>query len=125
MASQQTNQQAGFSLVPSGATTPGGAQPTQPVPNGGSPNGKRPRSDIATSSGPVMNPAETASAVAEMRPLVQSTAEAVQWNCDLLNAVIGRVNNLESWTQVAEPTITKAGEFMTESTPRSRSCRVS
>ena len=54
---------------------------------------------------------ELSTAMIEMQPLVKSTAEAVQWNCDLLNAVIGRVNALEAWTKVAEPQISAAGEF--------------
>ena len=94
---QTQDQQGGFSIVPSGAATPVGIAPVaQSVLDGRSPNGKRPRSDISTSSGPAMNPAETATAVSEMRPLVQSTAEAVQWNCDLLNALITRVYTIES-----------------------------
>ena len=117
---QTQDQQGGFSIVPSGAATPVGVAPApvQAVPNGRSPHGKRPRSDMATSSGPVMNPAETAAAVSEMRPLVQSTAEAVQWNCDLLNALIIRVNTIEGWTQVAEPAISAAGNFVTHATPK-------
>ena len=55
--------------------------------------------------------AEASTAVLEMQSLVRSTAEAVQWNCDLLNAVIGRVNTLESWTKVAERQVTAAAEF--------------
>ena len=47
----------------------------------------------------------------ELQPLVRSTAEAVQWNCDLLNEVIGRVSSLEAWTKVAEPQVTAASEF--------------
>ena len=95
---QTQEQQGGYSIVPSGAATPvpvgemPPAQAAQAVPDGRSPNGKRPRSQLATSSasGPSMTLAETATAVLEMRPLVQSTAEAVQWNCDLLNALITR-----------------------------------
>ena len=52
----------------------------------------------------------------EVQPLVRSTAEAAQWNCDLLNAVIGRVNSLEAWTKVAELQITAAAGFSTELT---------
>ena len=47
----------------------------------------------------------------ELQPLVRSTAGAVQWNCDLLNAVIKRVNSLEAWTKVAEPQVTAASEL--------------
>ena len=104
-----------FSIVHSVAVSPAlrGLQPQpQAVPNGMSPNGKRPRSDQAAASGrPPLSPAETSTAVLEMQPLVRSTAEAVQWNCDLLSAVIGRVNTLESWTKVAEPQVSASTEF--------------
>ena len=50
--------------------------------------------------------------VIELEPLVRSTAEAVQWNCDLLNAVIGRVNSLEA--KVAEPQVTASTEFVAQ-----------
>ncbi len=56
-----------------------------------------------------MSVPELSTAMIEMQPLVRSTAEAVQWNCDLLNAVIGRVNSLEAWTKVAGPQVTAAG----------------
>ena len=105
----------GFSLVPSRVASPAaGGVPPQPqaVPNGMSPNGKRPRSDQASALGrPPLAVPELSTAVLEMQPLVRSTAEAVQWNCDLLNAVIGRVNSLEAWTKVAESQITAAAEF--------------
>ena len=65
-----------------------------------------------------MNPSETSSAVMEMRPLLQSTAEAVQWNCDLLNALIGRINTIEGWTKVAEPQITASMEFVAQAYPK-------
>ena len=111
-----------FSIVPSGAVTPAVGTSViapQAVPNGMSPSGKRPRSDQAAASGrPPLSPAETSTAVLEMQPLVRSTAEAVQWNCDLLNAVIGRVNTLESWTKVAEPQVTKAADFIAEHPPK-------
>ena len=48
---------------------------------------------------------ELSTAMNETQPLLRSTAEAVQWNCDLLNAVIGRVNSLEAWTKIAEPQV--------------------
>ena len=48
----------------------------------------------------------------ELQPLFRSTAEAVQWNCDLLNAVIGRVNSLEAWTKVVDPQVTAPTEFV-------------
>ena len=54
---------------------------------------------------------ELSTAALEMQLLVRSTAEAVQWNCDLLNAVIGRANSLEAWTKVPEPQSTAAAEF--------------
>ena len=80
-----------------------------------SPNGKRPRSDQAAASGrPPLSLAEASIAVLEMQPLVCSTAKAVQWNSDLLNAVLGRVNTLESWTKVAEPQVTAPAEFEAE-----------
>ena len=105
----------GFSLVPSGTVSPaagGGPPQPQAVPNGMSPNGKRPRSDEAAVSGrPPLSVPELSTAVLEVQPLVRSTTEAVQWNCDLLNAVIGRVNSLEAWTKVAEPQITAAAQF--------------
>ena len=65
-----------------------------------------------------MSPAGTSSAAALMQPLLQSTAEAVQWNCDLLNAVIGRINTIESWTKIAELHISKAMEFISEASPK-------
>ena len=120
MASGPQNMQS-FSLVPSGAATPSPSPspPHQSVPDGRSPNGKRPRADQSVATGrPPMTLPEVSTAVLEVQPLLRSTAEAVQWNCDLLNAVIGRVNNLESWTQLAEPTISKSSDFMTESTPK-------
>ena len=87
----------------------------QSVPDGMSPNGKRPRFDQSAATGrPPLSPAETSTAVLEIQPLLRFTAEAVQWNCDLLNAVIGRVNMLESWTKVAEPQVTKAADFVAE-----------
>ena len=58
-----------------------------------------------------MSVPELSTAMNEMQPLVRSTAEAVQWNCDLLNAVIGRVNTLEAWTKIAEPQVAAAAEF--------------
>ena len=80
-----------------------------------SPNGMRPRSDKSAALGrPPLSPTETSTAVLELQPLFRSTAEAVPWNCDLLNAVIGRVNSLEAWTKVAEPQVTKANEFIAE-----------
>ena len=103
-----------FSLVPSGAAPPAvtdvfviAPQP-QAVPNGMSPNGERPRSDQApaASGRPPLSAPELSTAVLELQPLVRSTAEAVQWSCDLLNAVIGSVSSLESWTKVAEPKVT-------------------
>ena len=63
---------------------------------------------------PPLSPAETSTAVIELEPLVRSTAEAVQWNCDLLNAVIGRVNSLEAWTKVVEPQVTASTEFVAQ-----------
>ena len=77
-----SDHQGGFSIVPSGAATPPGGAPAQPaqtqsVPDGRSPTGKRPRSDVAPSSGPAMNPSGTSSAVMVMRLLLQSTAEAL------------------------------------------------
>ena len=62
----------------------------QAVPNGMSPNGKRPRSDQSAAGGgrPPMSLPELSTAMNETQPLLRSTAEAVQWNCDLLNAVI-------------------------------------
>ena len=45
---------------------------------------------------------------------MRSTSEAVQWNCDLLNAVIGRVNSLEAWTKVAEPQGTASTELVAQ-----------
>ena len=71
--------------------------PPQAVPNGMSPNGKRRRSDQSAAGGraPMAVP-ELSTAMIELQPLVKSTAEAVQWNCDLLNAVIGRVNSFEA-----------------------------
>ena len=48
---------------------------------------------------------ELEQAVSMMDPLVQSTAEAVHWNSDILNALVTRVNTLEAWTQVAQPAI--------------------
>ena len=80
-----------------------------------SPNGKRLRSDQAAASGrPPLSQAEISTAVLEIQPLLRSTAEAVQWNCDLLNAVIGRVNSLKAWTKVAEPVVTEASQFVAE-----------
>ena len=107
-----------FSLVPSGTASPAvmdvsviAPQP-QAVLNDTSPNGKRPRSDQASvSDRPPLSLPELSTAVLEPQPLVRSTAQAVQWNCDLLNAVIGRVNSLEAWTKVAEPQITASAEF--------------
>ena len=104
--------------MPVGGAPPQAAQAAQAVPEGRSPNGKRPRSDVATSSGPSMSLGETSSAVMEMRPLLQSTADAVQWNCDLLNALIGPVNTIEGWTQLAEPAITKTSEFAVQASPK-------
>ena len=123
MNQQMQDQQGGFSIVPSGAATlvGGGPQTAQSVPDGRFPNGKRLRSDISTSSGPAMSPPETSTAVSEMRPFLQSTAEAVQWNCDLLNALIGRVNTIEGWTKVAEPAITASSEFAMQAAPNSLS----
>ena len=117
MAASGTN--PSFSLVPSGAASPtaagmdtSGTVPGQAVPNGMSPNGKRPRSDQSPATGrPPLTLPEVSTAVNEMQPLLRSTAEAVQWNCDLLNAVIGRVNSLEAWTKVAEPQVTAAAAF--------------
>ena len=107
-----------FSLVPSGAASPAvmdvsviAPQP-QAGPNCMSPNGKRPGSDQAAASGrPALSLPEASIAVLEMQPLVRSTAEAVQWNCVLLTAVIGRVNSLGALAKVAEPQITAAAEF--------------
>ena len=81
------NQQGGFSIVPSRAATPmqTQAEAAQSVPDGRSPNGNLPRSDITPASGPSLSHAETSSAVTEMQLLMRSTAEAVQWKCDLLN----------------------------------------
>ena len=107
------------SMVPSGAATPTGAQ-SQPgahqlVPDGMSPNGKRPRSDQSAATGrSPLGPSETSTAVLEIQPLLRSAAEAVQWNCDLLNAVIGRVNSLEAWTKVAESQVTASTEFVAQ-----------
>ena len=50
----------------------------------------------------------------EIQPLLRSTSEAVQWNCDLLNAAIGRVNLLEVWTKVAEPQVAESTKFVDE-----------
>ena len=55
-------------------------------------------------------------------PLLQSTAEALQWNCDLLNALIGRANTIESWTKVADPAITAASEFVAHASPKLAEC---
>ena len=85
--------QLNFSIVPSGSETPAPmpgvqTQEPQPVPDGRSPNGKRPRSDTVLTGKAPQSPDETGSGVLEMQPLLRSTAEAVQWNCELLNAVI-------------------------------------
>ena len=69
-----------------------------------SPDGKRPRSDQAAAFWrPPLSEPELSTAVLELQPLVRATAEAVQWNCDLFNAVIGCVISLEAWAKVAEP----------------------
>ena len=82
----------------------------QAKPDGKSPNGKRPRpaEALEQQARAPLSQAELESAVSEMKPLVQSTADAVHWNCDLLNALIGRVNALEAWTKIAEPEIAKS-----------------
>ena len=75
-----------FSLVPSGAASPAAAgmdvsvmvPPLAPqaVPNGMSPNGKRPRSDQSAAGGrPPMSVPELSTAMNEMQPLLRSTAE--------------------------------------------------
>ena len=61
---------------------------------------------------------ELSTAMNETQPLLRSTAEAVQWNCDLLNAVIGRVNSLEAWTKIAEPQVTAAVAFEATNTEK-------
>ena len=84
-----------------------------------SPNGKRPRSDQAAASAcPPLSQAETSTASLEIQPLLRSTAEAVQWSCDLLNAVIGRVNSLQAWTKVAKPQVTASTEFEAKHSPK-------
>ena len=103
-----------FSAVPSGQTTPQGQALALAVigaPDGRSPNGKRPRPREENQGGPARSPmttAELTTAVMEMQPMLQITSEAVRWNCDLLNALIGRVNSIEAWTKIAEPEIAAA-----------------
>ena len=69
---------------------------------------------MAMSSGPALSQVEVSSAVMEMRPFFQLTADAVQCICDLLNALIGRVNTIEGWPKVAEPAIAASSEFMAQ-----------
>ena len=104
-----------FSVVPSGQVTPSQTGHSTAIvavsaPDGRSPNGKRPRQveeGQATARAP-MSTAELTTVVGEIQPLIRNTAEAVQWNCDLLNALIGRVNTIEAWTKIAEPEIAAA-----------------
>ena len=101
-----------LSIVPSGQATPSQQGQALAVavigaPDGRSPNGKRPR-QVEEGQAPArapMSTAELTTVVGEMQPLLRNTAEAVQWNCDSLNALIGRVNTIEAWTKIAEPEI--------------------
>ena len=79
-----------------------------------SPDGKRPRSGQAATGRPPLSPDETSNAFIELDPPVFSTAEAVQWNCNLLNAVVSSVNSLEAWTKVDEPQATASTEFVAQ-----------
>ena len=78
----------------------------QAVPDGRSPDGKRLRQVAETAPGGApgsLSTVKLTTAVLQLQPERKNTLDAVHWNCDLLNAVITRVNTLEAWTNLAEP----------------------
>ena len=83
------------------------------VPDGRSPNaraGKRPRQDADASParGPgALSVVELATAVLQLQPELKHTQDAVEWNGNLLNALITRVNTLEAWNNFVVPKIAR------------------
>ena len=49
---------------------------------------------------------ELTDAVRQIQPDLGHTQEAVEWNGNLLNALVTRVNTLEAWNNLVEPKIT-------------------
>ena len=68
-------------------------------PDARSPNGKRPRAKVAADDALAdadLSPGELTAAVKAIQAYLETTAQAVGWNCDLLNALVTRVNTIEA-----------------------------
>ena len=82
------------------------------APDGCSPNaraGKRTRqaADAPAAEGPgALTVVELTEAVQILQPDLKVTQDAVEWNGNLLNALVTRVNTLEAWSNLVEPKLT-------------------
>ena len=113
------NGQPGYSAVPSvqpsPPATPGGGVVAMQgtMPDGRSPNGKRPRAKVDGEAGTVNAPLslqELTDAVYAIQPYLESTAGAVGYNCNLLNALVGRVNSIEATSAITISALEKLVE---------------
>ena len=79
------------------------------APDGRSPNaraGKRTRqaADAFAAGGPgALTVVELTEAVQILQPDLKVTQDAVEWNGNLLNVLVTRVNTLEAWNNLVEP----------------------